>query len=992
MKTPIRRSQLALLFTLLTLVGVSISAQRIWEMTPLSLKAKMQSFQRAAAPPDATRQTGQPDSPANSNRNDRTASETDAAQDRFNIPLNVLPGGGGISTDSRFNTTGAIGQAVLGSASDGGRFNAIGGFWATGGLQCALTLSPASLASATQGISYNQALRVSGGTETSTFTLSGGALPGGVNLSSIVLDFDTVGILSGTPTTTGSFNFTIKATDANNCMVERAYTLQVNPPTCGTITVSPSTLPPGTVGSGYNQSFSAAGGSTSYTFTASGSLPNGLSLSSGGTLSGTPTASGSFNFTVTATDVLNCVGSRAYTLTINCAAITLNPASLPTATQGTAYNQSVTASGGTAPYSFSLNGGALPGGVTLSSTGNLAGTPTSTGTFNFTVRASDANGCAGERGYTIQVNPPACGTITISPNTLPPGTVGSSYNQSFSASGGSTSYTFGVSGSLPNGLSLSSGGTLAGTPSASGTFNFTVTATDVANCTGSLAYTLVINPPTQNARVVRVVASSGAPGSPVSVPIELVAQGDENALSFSLTFDPAVLSNPQAALGSDAGAASMIANTNQVAAGRLGLILTLPAGQSFSAAVRRIFVVTFTIAANVSTDSTSIGFGDQPVPREISNVAASALSATYTGAAVSITRGIEADVTPRPTGNGDVTTTDLVLMGRFIAQLDAPALGSEFQRADCAPRSTLGNGVLGLADLVQTGRYVARLDDLVPAGGPTAPINLVAGGSLLNARRNSDRSTERWVRLLGRGEEPGLLALTLNASGDENALSFGLRFNPSQWRFVAATASAAATHAMLTVNDNEASQGRVGFVLVLPPGQTFAPGAQDLVSLRFKPVAKAGKQTTTPVVGFADALVACEVVAADASPLAARFTGTPNESEALGLTELSHVPTANGGADQLAREQVVAAFGQDLAAVTANATAERAPTELVGTRVEITDSRGVTHNAPLLFVSPEQVTYQIPAKVAAGEATVTVLRAGHPVAQGVISITSDAQR
>lgn len=906
MKIPSRRYQLALLLSLLALVGVSISAQRIWESVPFGLKAKLQSFQRVAAPPVSPGQAGPAQSPTDSTS--ITAAALAPAQDRFNIPLNVLPGGGGASTDGRFNTTGAIGQAVLGSASDGGRFNAIGGFWVAGGLQCALTLSPASLASATQGIGYNQALRVSGGTETYTFTLSGGTLPGGVNLSSIVLDFDTVGILSGTPTSTGSFNFTIKATDANNCSVERAYTLQVNPPTCGTITVSPNTLPPGTVGNGYNQSFAAAGGSTSYTFSASGSLPSGLSLSSGGTLAGIPTASGTFNFTVTATDVANCTGNRAYTLTIN---------------------------------------------------------------------------------------PPACGTITISPNTLPAGTVGNGYNQSFSASGGSTSYTFSVTaGSLPNGLSLLSGGTLSGTPTASGTFTFTVTATDVANCTGSLTYTLVINPSTQNNRLIRAVATGGAPGSPASVPLELISQGDENALSFSLTFDPAVLSNPLVALGSDAGAASMLANTNQVAAGRLGLILTLPAGQSFSAGVRRIFVVTFTIAANPNTDSTNIGFGNQPVPQDVTNAATASLSASYTGATVSITRGIEADVTPRPNGNGDVTTTDLVLMGRFVAQLDSPANGSEFQRADSAPKDTRGNGVLGLADLVQTGRYVARLDDLVPAGGPTAPINLVAGGGLSNARRKSDRQTDRWVRLLGRGAEPGTLVLRLNASGDENALSFGLRFNPSQWRLVEATANAAAVNAGLTLNTDEASQGRFGIVLVLPPGQAFASGAQDLVSLYFEPVTPSskrqatGRQTVMPVVGFADALVACEIVAVDASSLAARFIGTPNESEALGLTELSHVSAANEHTGQLAREQVVAAFGQDLGVVNANA--EDSSTELAGTRVEITDSLGATHAALLHFVSPEQVTYQIPAAAAVGEATVTITRGGQPVAQGVISITAKA--
>lgn len=1082
MQIPIRRYRLALLFALLTLVGVSISAQRIWEMTPPSLKAKMQSFQRAAAPPDASRQTGESNSPPAANSNNQTAPETelatDVAQDRFNLPASVIPGGGGNSTDGRLDATGAIGQGIVGVSSDGSRFGMAGGFWAGGGVtQCpTITVNNPPDPSGVIGAALNRTFTQSGASGTVTFSLNSGTLPNGVTLNSngtltgtpqqfgnfaitvkvtdsnncmgiggtytLVISCQSIsvfnpnvtngmvgtpfsqsftqtggigattfnlnggalppglalapnGTLSGTPTQAGSFTFAVRVADGNGCGVSGLpYTLVITGPACGTITVSPASLPGGTVGTPYSQGFSAAGGNTAYTYSlTAGSLPGGLSLSPGGILSGTPTANGNFNFTVTATDVLNCSGSSSYTLSIgtSCPTITLGPSFLANGTPGQTYNQTLTATGGAAPYNFTALDN-LPPGLTLSAAGVISGTPTRVGNEPFRVRVRDANNCEATRSYNLAVDCPA--PYRISPAQLSAGTVGQVYSVTFTADGALPPLQFTTDGGLPPGLQLSGSGVLSGTPSQAGTFNFTVRLQDVNGCPGSGSYTLVINPQT-NARLVRVVATSGAPSNPVSVPIELVSQGDENALSFSLTFDPAVLSNPQAVLGSDAGGASIIPNPNQVAAGRLGLIVTLPAGQSFSAGVRRIVVVTFTILANASGDSTTVSFGDQPVPREISNVAANTLTATYTGAAVTITRGIEADVTPRPTGNGDVTTTDLVLMGRFVAQLDTPAQGGEFQRADSAPRSSLGNGVLGLADLVQTGRYAARLDDLVPAGGPTAPQNLVAGSGLPNARRSTerltDRQTERWVRLLGHRAEPGTLTLTLNASGDENALSFGLRFNPSQWRFVTATAHAAATNALLTLNTNEASQGRLGFVLALAPGQTFAPGAQDLVSLQFEPVMK-GKPAANPVVGFADALVACEVVAADASPLAARFSGTPNEAETLGLTELSHVTLSDQRTDELAREQVVAAFGLDLAAVAAHAEAERSPTELAGTRVELTDSRGTTHRVRLLFVSPEQVKYQIPVHVAAGEATVTVIRAGQPVAQGVISITSDTQR
>jgi YD repeat-containing protein len=84
-------------------------------------------------------------------------------------------------------------------------------------------------------------------------------------------------------------------------------------------------------------------------------------------------------------------------------------------------------------------------------------------------------------------------------------------------------------------------------------------------------------------RVVRVVDANGTTGSQVNVAVELMAQGNENALGFSLSFDPAVLSNPTVAPGSGAAGAALNLNLSQIAQGRLGLGLALPAGQMFAA-------------------------------------------------------------------------------------------------------------------------------------------------------------------------------------------------------------------------------------------------------------------------------------------------------------------------------------------------------------------------------------------------------------------------
>ncbi|RWM51652.1 MAG: autotransporter outer membrane beta-barrel domain-containing protein, partial [Mesorhizobium sp.] len=262
-----------------------------------------------------------------------------------------------------------------------------------------------------------------------------------------------------------------------------------------TITLSPTSLPPATAGNAYSQSVIATGGTAPYSFTVSaGALPPGVSLTGGGTLAGTPTTAGVYNFTVTATDANGFIGARAYALSISAPAITLAPSTLANGTGGIAYAQGLSATGGTAPYSFALTAGTLPTGVTLAADGSLSGTPTTAGSFNFTVTATDANGFTGARAYALSISAP---TITLAPSTLPAAVAGSAYAEDISAAGGTAPYGFALSaGALPPGMSLSASGSLTGTPTTAGSFNFTVTATDANGFTGVHAYALSIAAPT----------------------------------------------------------------------------------------------------------------------------------------------------------------------------------------------------------------------------------------------------------------------------------------------------------------------------------------------------------------------------------------------------------------------------------------------------------------------------------------------------------------
>jgi hypothetical protein len=173
--------------------------------------------------------------------------------------------------------------------------------------------------------------------------------------------------------------------------------------------------------------------------------------------------------------------------------LTLSPTTLPNGTVGTSYSTQISASGGTSPYTYSKTSGTLPTGLTLSSAGLLSGTPTAAGPYTFTVTATDSASQTGSRSYNPTINSSG-GTLTLSPATLPNGTVGTSYSAQISASGGTSPYTYSkTSGTLPTGLTLSSGGLLSGTPTTAGTYTFTVTATDSASHTGSLSYSPTIS-------------------------------------------------------------------------------------------------------------------------------------------------------------------------------------------------------------------------------------------------------------------------------------------------------------------------------------------------------------------------------------------------------------------------------------------------------------------------------------------------------------------
>ena len=303
---------------------------------------------------------------------------------------------------------------------------------------------------------------------------------------------------------------------------------------CPTITISPGTVGLATQYVAYNPlSLSSSGGSGDYSYQiSSGGLPSGVSLSSGGVISGTPVAAaapGSYNFTVRSTDSQGCSGTQSYTMAVDYPPISILPPMLPDTTRLVPYFQQITASGGTAPYSYSRLTGNLPAGITISPTGVISGTTTAApGNYSFTVQALDANGAPGTQPYSITVR---CSDFVITPSALASATVGSAYSAPLNAVGGSAPYLWSVvSGSLPPGLSLSSSGLISGTPTQAMTASFTVEARDAFDCAATRLYTLVVNCPSLG--ITPATLSSAYYGSAYSQ--QLAASGGTGPYTWSV--------------------------------------------------------------------------------------------------------------------------------------------------------------------------------------------------------------------------------------------------------------------------------------------------------------------------------------------------------------------------------------------------------------------------------------------------------------------------
>ncbi len=305
-----------------------------------------------------------------------------------------------------------------------------------------ISLSPAALPSAISGTAYNVALTATGGTGSYNFSLTDGVLPGGLALSN--------GVLSGTLSASGTFNFTLTASDGNSCSGSQAYSLTL---TCPTITFSASQVNPTCNG--------AANGSLTISNVLGGTEPYQYSINNGAQFFANPsfTGLGAGTYQVVVKDANNCTSTSSVTITQPPAISLSTVVTNVNCFGGTTGSMNLTVSGGTTPYTFLWSDGA----TTEDRSGRVAGT--------YSVTVTDANGCMTSKSVTI-TQPAALGSTETHTNLSCLGSTNGSID--LSVSGGSTPYTFRWSDGV---TTEDRSGLAAG--------NYSVTVTDANGCTTS---------------------------------------------------------------------------------------------------------------------------------------------------------------------------------------------------------------------------------------------------------------------------------------------------------------------------------------------------------------------------------------------------------------------------------------------------------------------------------------------------------------------------
>jgi hypothetical protein len=336
------------------------------------------------------------------------------------------------------------------------------------------------------GQPYNYTLKARGGCPPYNMKLLAGSLPAGITLAS-------EGLLSGTPTAAGTSTFWVWLSDLGCGSFPSEFEMSMT--IKSRVLVTTESLSAATSGVPYSVTLTAEG-PTPLTWTVlQGAIPDGLTLTPEGVLSGTPTTVAPASFVVKATHADGRSDTKSLTLNV-LAPLVVTPPTVPSAEVDRPFSLAPAATGGMTPYTWALaEGSVLPTGLAITdgATGVISGTPTAAGTFPVTLNLTDANGSKLAVPITLVV----AGKLGIRTLSLPQKKVGLQYTATLRSSGGVTPIKWRLAkGKLPRGLRLNATtGVISGTSKEAGTFPITLAASDALKAAARSEYELSITAP-----------------------------------------------------------------------------------------------------------------------------------------------------------------------------------------------------------------------------------------------------------------------------------------------------------------------------------------------------------------------------------------------------------------------------------------------------------------------------------------------------------------